>query len=81
MTLKPKTKYDVLVRNGTERFLVVPEKDFNTMREVMREKLQDEADFRAIERSTKRNAGKPTYTLEQIKRDLRMIRPKRKRKG
>jgi hypothetical protein len=72
-----KTKYDVLVRNGKERFLIVPEKDF----QAMRERLEDDADFRAIEASRKRNAGAPTYTLEQVKRELGMARPKRKRKA
>ena len=72
-----KTKYDVLVRNGKERFLVVPEKDF----EAMRERLEDEADFRAIEASKRRNAGKPTYTLAHVKRELGMTRPSRKRKA
>jgi hypothetical protein len=44
------TNYDVLVRNGKERFLIVPEKDF----QAMREKLEDEADCprrRAIEKA------------------------------
>ncbi len=72
-----KTKYDVLVRNGKERFLTVPEKDFEAMRDL----LEDEADFRAIEESKKRNAGKPKYTLEQIKRELGMSRGKRKGKA
>lgn len=72
-----KTKYDVLTRNGKEKFVVVPLKDF----EAMRERLEDEADFRAIEESKKRNAGAPTYTLEQVKRELGLARPKRKRKA
>jgi len=47
-----KTNYDVLVRNGKERLLVIPEKDY----EQLRERLEDVADFRAIELSKKRNA-------------------------
>ncbi len=45
------TKYDVLVRNGKERFVVIPVKDY----EAMRERLVDDADFRAIESSKKRS--------------------------
>lgn len=68
-------KYDVLVRNGRERYLVIPERDY----QALREKLEDQADFRAIEQSKKRQARSPRYTLEQIKRDLRSSkRPKRK---
>jgi len=72
-----KTKYDVLVRNGKERFVIVPEKDF----EAMRERLEDEADFRAIEASKKKNANAPTYTLDEIKEELGMTPAKRKRRG
>ena len=61
-----KSKYDVLVRNGEERFIVVPEKDFK----AMQEQLEDEADFRAIEESKKLTAGKPLIPFEQVKREL-----------
>lgn len=72
-----KTKYDVLVRNGRERFIVVPEKDF----EALRDRLEDEADFRAIEQSKKRNAGRPLIPLEQVKRELGLSKSSRKRKA
>lgn len=66
-----KTRYDVLVRNGKERFVVVPEKDY----QAMRQRLEDEADFRAIEASKKRQANSPRYSLAQVKRELGMRRP------
>jgi PHD/YefM family antitoxin component YafN of YafNO toxin-antitoxin module len=72
-----KTKYDVLVRNGKERFVVVPEKEY----QAMRDRIEDEIDFRAIEASKKRQANSPRYTLDQIKRELGMPPSKRKRKA
>ncbi len=72
-----KTKYDVLVRNGMERFIVVPEKDF----EALREQLEDEADYRVIEESKKRNAGRPLVPLEQVKRELGLSKRRKKRKA
>jgi PHD/YefM family antitoxin component YafN of YafNO toxin-antitoxin module len=65
-----KTKYDVLVRNGKERFVVVPAKDY----EAMRERLEDDADFRAIETSKKRQAGSARTSLQQVKRELGLTR-------
>jgi PHD/YefM family antitoxin component YafN of YafNO toxin-antitoxin module len=72
-----KTKYDVLVRNGKERFVVIPEKDY----EALRERLEDDADYRAIEESKKRQANSPRYTLEQVKRELGLSNGGKKRKG
>ncbi len=72
-----KTKYDVLVRNGRERFIVIPEKDY----EALREQLEDDADFRAIEASKKRQAGSPRYTLEQVQRELGQVKSGKKRKA
>jgi len=72
-----KTQYDVLVRNGKERFIVVPEKDY----QALRDQLEDEADFRAIEESKKRNAGRPLIPLEQVKRELGFSKSRKKRKA
>lgn len=72
-----KSKYDVLVRNGKERFIVVPEKDFD----ALREQLEDEADFQAIEESKKRNAGKPLIPFEEVKRQLAQSNRRRKRQA
>jgi len=72
-----KTEYDVLVRNGKERFIVVPEKDY----QALRDQLEDEADFRAIEESKKRNAGRPLIPLEQVKRELGFSKSRKKRKA
>jgi hypothetical protein len=68
-----KTKYDVLIRNGKERFVLIPEKIF----EAMQERLDDDRDFRAIEASKKRNAGKRLIPHEQIMRDFG-LRPRRR---
>ena len=72
-----KTRYDVLTRNGKEKFFVVPVKEY----EALLEKLEDEADYRALIKARKANAGKPTYTLDQVKRELGMTRPARKRRA
>ena len=73
----PKTHYDVLTRNGKEKFFVVPVKEY----EALLEKLEDEADYRALINARKANAGKPTYTLDQVKRELGMKRPVQKRRA
>jgi PHD/YefM family antitoxin component YafN of YafNO toxin-antitoxin module len=67
-----KTKYEVLTRNGRDRFVVIPMKDY----EAMRQRLEDDSDFRAIEASKKRQANSPRTPHEQVKRDLE--RKKRK---
>lgn len=72
-----KTKYDVLVRNGRERFVVIPEKDY----EALCEQLEDEADFRAIEASKKRQAGSPRYSLEQVQCELGLLNRGKKRQA
>jgi PHD/YefM family antitoxin component YafN of YafNO toxin-antitoxin module len=71
-----KTKYDVLVRNGKDRFVVVPEKDY----QAMRQRLEDEADFRAIESSKKRNAGKRLVSHAQVMRAFGLRSSEKKRK-
>ena len=71
-----KTKYDVLIRNGKDRFVVVPERDFI----AMRERLEDDADFRAIEASKKRNAGRPLIPHEQVMREFGLAQGRRRRK-
>ena len=72
----PKQKYDVLTRNGKEQFVVVPLKDY----EALLEQVEDEADFRAIEASKKRNAGKPLIPHEQIMREFGLTTRPKKRK-
>lgn len=66
----PKIEYDVLTRNGKEEFVVVPRADF----EALIEKLDDEADYRALVKARKANAGKPIHTLAEAKRKLGMTR-------
>ena len=70
-----KAKYDVLVRNGRERFIVVPEREY----EAMRERLEDDADFRALEASKKRQADSPRTSLQQVKRELAAAAGRKKR--
>ena len=72
-----RANYDVLTRNGKEKFFVVPVKEY----EALLEKLEDEADYRALMKARKANAGKPTYTLDQVKRELGMMRSARKRQA
>jgi hypothetical protein len=72
-----KTKYDMLTRNGKEQFVVVPLKDY----EALLEQMEDEADFRAIEASKKRNAGKPLIPHEQIMREFGLTTSRTKRKS
>ncbi len=69
------TKYDVLVRNGKERFVVIPVREY----EAMRERLEDDADFRAIEASKKRQAASPRTPLQQVKRELGLTPARKKR--
>jgi PHD/YefM family antitoxin component YafN of YafNO toxin-antitoxin module len=71
----PKTNYDLLIRNGKERFIVIPEKDYD----AMRERLEDDADFRAIEASKLRQARSPRIPSAQVKRELG-IAPRRARR-
>jgi PHD/YefM family antitoxin component YafN of YafNO toxin-antitoxin module len=72
-----KTNYDVLTRNGKEQFLVIPVKEY----EALLEKLEDEADYRALIKARKANAGKPTCTLREMRQHLGMARSTRKRKS
>jgi PHD/YefM family antitoxin component YafN of YafNO toxin-antitoxin module len=71
-----KNKYDLLIRNGKERFILIPEKDYT----AMQERLEDDADFRAIEASKKRQSRSPRIPSDQVKRELGLVstRPKRK---
>jgi PHD/YefM family antitoxin component YafN of YafNO toxin-antitoxin module len=72
-----KTKYDDLIRNGRERFVVIPERDYK----AMQERLEDDADFRAIEASKKRNAGKSLIPHRQVMREFGLAPARKKRKG
>ena len=73
----PKTKYDLLIRNGKERFIIIPEKDYN----AMQERLEDDADFRAIEASKLRQARSPRTPSTQVKRELGITSSGTKRKA
>jgi PHD/YefM family antitoxin component YafN of YafNO toxin-antitoxin module len=72
-----KTKYDLLIRNGKERFILIPEKDYD----AMRERLEDDADFRAIEASKKRQSRSPRIPSDQVKRELGISSARTKRKA
>lgn len=62
LKLKPK----FLKENGEAKFVVFSMKDYAEIREA----LEDAEDFRILEESKRRNAGKPTYTLAEVKRRL-----------
>ncbi len=70
-------EYDIPIRNGKERFVVIPERDYK----ALREQLEDDADFRAIEASKRRGAGKPRISHEQMMRELGLTPGRGKRKG
>src|SRR4051812_30031781 len=61
-----KTKYDLLIRNGRERYVLVPEADFAAMQEL----VEDEAAFRALCASKKRQAGSPLIPADQVRHEL-----------
>ncbi|HZL35115.1 MAG TPA: hypothetical protein VFC78_07385 [Tepidisphaeraceae bacterium] len=69
-------KYEVLVRNGKERFVMIPERDFVKMQE----RLRDDADFRTIEASKRRNAGRPLISHEQVLREFGVTPGRKKRR-
>jgi PHD/YefM family antitoxin component YafN of YafNO toxin-antitoxin module len=69
-----KTKYDVLTRNGKEKFVVIPMTDY----EALLEQLEDERDLRDLRAAKKRNAGKPGITHEQMLKEL-AIKPTRRK--
>jgi PHD/YefM family antitoxin component YafN of YafNO toxin-antitoxin module len=71
------TKYDVLLKNGKEQFVVIPMKEYT----AMVERLEDDADFRAIEASKKRQVGSPRTPLEQVKRELGLARRRKKNRA
>ncbi|MGA2582703.1 MAG: hypothetical protein ABSG31_05450 [Tepidisphaeraceae bacterium] len=65
-----KMKYDVWSKNGKQQFVLVPMADYRTICQ----RLEDDADFRAIEASKKRQAGSARTSLEQLKRELGFTR-------
>ncbi|MGA2231676.1 MAG: hypothetical protein ABSH22_12320 [Tepidisphaeraceae bacterium] len=64
-----KAKYDLLIRNGNERYIVIPEKEYD----AMQERLEDDADFRAIEASKKRQSRSPRIPSDHVKRELGIV--------
>jgi hypothetical protein len=58
-------------------FIVIPEKDCN----AMQERLEDDADFRAIEASKKRQSRSPRIPSDQVKRELGIISGRSKSKA
>ena len=72
-----KTKYDVLTRNGKDRFVVIPEKDY----QALLERLEDERDLRDLEAAKRRNAGKPGISHAQMLKQLGLKPSRTKRKA
>ncbi len=73
----PRTKYDILTRNGKEQFVVIPVADYKALLEL----TEDQADHRAIQASKKRNAGKPLVPHDQVMRDFGLSPARAKRKA
>lgn len=72
-----KTKYDVLTRNGKQKFVVIPMTDY----ESLLERLEDEQDLRDLEAARKLNAGKPGISHEQMLKELGLKATRRKAKA
>jgi len=72
-----KSKYDVLVRNGKDRFVMVPENDFI----AMQERFEADPDFRAIEASKKRNVGRPLISHTHVMQEFGLAAARRRRKA
>lgn len=71
----PKIKYDILTRNGKEKFVVIPLADYT----ALVEQAEDDADHRAIAASRKRNAGKALIPHDQVMRDFGLSPTRSKR--
>lgn len=72
-----KTKYEVLTRNGKERFVLIPMIDY----EALLERLEDEQDLRDLEAAKKLNAGKPGISHAQMLKELGLKPARRKGKA
>lgn len=70
LKLKPK----FLKENGEAKFVVLTMKDYSEIREA----IEDAEDYRILEESRRRNAGKPTHSLEEVKRRLGIVTRPRK---
>ena len=70
--LKVKPKF--IKENGKAKFVVLTMKDYAEIREA----LEDAEDYRILEEAKRRNSGKPTYTLDEVKRRLGIVAHPRK---
>ncbi len=66
-------KYDIWVKNGTDEYVVIPIKDY----QEMCQRLEDDADYRALQASKRRQAGSAKTSLAQVKRSLGMARTRK----
>jgi PHD/YefM family antitoxin component YafN of YafNO toxin-antitoxin module len=71
-----KLKPTFLKENGQEKFVVLSINDYAAIREA----LEDAEDARILDEAIRRNAGKPTIPFEQVKRELGITSPVRKKK-
>ena len=69
-----KTRYDVLTRNGKEKFVVIPMTEY----EALLDRLEDAQDLRDLQEARKRNAGKPGISHEQMLKELG-LKPRRRK--
>ena len=61
-----KLKPEYLTKNGRREFVVLTVEQY----EKLTEAVEDAQDLKALRTARTRNAGKPTYTLAQVKQDL-----------
>ncbi len=57
---------DFLPATGKPQFAVLPYDEYLALKEW----LEDMEDLRALESARKENEGQPSYTLDEVKRDL-----------
>lgn len=71
-----KIKPEIWTRNGREQFVVLSMRDFEKIEEM----IEDAGLSRILREARRKNAGSPTYTLDEVKRRLGIASP-RKRKA
>ncbi len=63
----------ILKKNGRGQFVILPHEEFRALMEL----LEDAEDVLDLRRAREENAGKPTYTLEEVRIRLGLDRKRR----
>ena len=71
-----KLKPTFLKDKGEQKFVVLSIEEYAAVQEA----LEDAEDARILEEAKRRNAGRPTILFEQVKRELGIAAPARKKK-